>query len=181
MVYSRFSFLILVGALASCSITATRPVQEMSDTAAAIKAAREVNADTLAPDLFRQANETFFRAKNEYKFKNFKIAKTLAEKARQFAEQAEFDALRGGASRNAMTPSGEPVVTPPKPEAYPYPAPTGTPASEFPENPTPEATPSAVPTPSSGDTTSPNFASPIVPTPPGFIPAQPALSPAKRP
>ena len=153
----------------------------MSDTAAAIKAAREVNADTLAPDLFRQANETFFRAKNEYKFKNFKIAKTLAEKARQFAEQAEFDALRGGASRNAMTPGGEPVVAPPKAEPYPYPAPTGTPASEFPENPVAEPTPGASPTPSSGDNSAPGFITPIVPTPPGFIPAQPALTPAKRP
>jgi len=71
----------------------------MSDTSSALKAAREVQADTLAPELFRQANEWFMRAKREYKLKNFQIADEYAHKARYFAEQAEFEAMRNGAKR----------------------------------------------------------------------------------
>src|SRR4051812_24234163 len=54
-----------------CSLLATRPLQEMSDTSAAIRAAKEVQADTLSPEFYRQSNEWFFKAKHEYKFKNF--------------------------------------------------------------------------------------------------------------
>src|SRR5690348_3640000 len=85
---SFFVLLFLFG----CSIIATRPVQEMSDATAAIRAAKEVQADTLAPEYYRQSNEWFFRAKHEYKFKNFKLAKEYADKARYLAEQAEFEA-----------------------------------------------------------------------------------------
>lgn len=113
----------------------TRPVQEMSDTAAAIRAAREVQADTLSPELFRQANEWFFRAKNEYKLKNFKLAQDYALKARSFAEKAEFEVLKSGGSRNQqvvsdplsdnITPPPPPPGQPVKKENYPYPTPTG--------------------------------------------------------
>lgn len=72
----------------------------MSDTAAAIRAAREVQADVLAPDLFRRANEIFFKAKREYKFKNFREAKLLANQSRKLAEQAEFDSIKSGATRS---------------------------------------------------------------------------------
>ena len=75
----------------------------MSDTAAAIRAAREVQADTLAPELFRQANEWFFKAKNEYKFKNFEMADDYAQKARRYAEQAEFTSIQSGGSRSDQT------------------------------------------------------------------------------
>lgn len=126
--------------LSGCSILHTRPVQLMSDTAAAIRAAREVQADTLAPDYFRQANEWFFRAKNEYRLKNFKFAKENAEKARLYAEQAEFIAIQSGGSRTELPildpltdgPLGsdkQPAPTPtPEPSPYSYPTPTGTPA-----------------------------------------------------
>src|SRR4051812_29603106 len=86
-------------ALSGCSILATRPVQEMSDTSAALRAAKEVQADTLAPDLYRQSNEWFFRAKQEYKFKNFDLARKYAKRARYYAENAEFQAIRGGGNR----------------------------------------------------------------------------------
>ena len=78
----------------------TRPIQEMSDTAAAIRAAKEVQADTLSAELFRSANEWFFKAKHEYKFKDFRQAKALAFKARRYAELAEFEAIRNGGNRN---------------------------------------------------------------------------------
>jgi hypothetical protein len=117
--------LILVAV--GCSLLAVRPVQEMSDTTAAIKAAREVQADTLAPELFRKANETFIQAKREYKYKNFALALEYAEKARAYAEEAEFEALRGGASREAINETPEVSSPSPSPTPYPYEQPQGVP------------------------------------------------------
>lgn len=103
--------LCVFGAVSGCSILVARPVQEMSDTAAAIKAAREVQADTLTPELFRQANEAYQLARREYKFKNFELARQYAAQARSFAEQAEFEAIRTGASRgNDSSSTKEPPV-----------------------------------------------------------------------
>lgn len=104
----------------------------MSDTAVAIRAAREVQADTLAPELFRQSNEWFSKAKNEYKFKNFKQAKEYSDKARFFAEQAEFEAIRNGGNRSDMAPP-DPGAPPPPPAPYDYPTPTGTPVESYDE------------------------------------------------
>src|SRR4051794_8128144 len=73
--------LLILASVQACSVLATRPTQEMSDAAAALRAAREVQADTLAPELYRQASEWFFKAKKEYKFKNFALAGTYVEKA----------------------------------------------------------------------------------------------------
>jgi hypothetical protein len=74
----------------------------MSNTAAAINAAKEVQADTLAPELFRQADEWFGKAKYEYKLKNFALASDHAKKARKFAEQAEFDSIKVGGNRSEI-------------------------------------------------------------------------------
>jgi hypothetical protein len=114
----------------------------MSDTSAALKAAREVGADTLAPELYRQAGEWFFKAKREYKFKNFDMARNHAAKARAFAESAEFEALRNGGSRTE-TLIGDPMASglnapptepppPPVQERYDYPVPTPVPAEPGP-------------------------------------------------
>lgn len=114
----RFSG-VLFGVLAGCSILATRPVQEMSDTWAAMRAAKEAQADTLAPELYRRAAEWFFRAKNEYKLKNFMLASEYAEKARLLAEQAEFESVQGNMGANRRTtpvpppPPDEPTASPP--------------------------------------------------------------------
>jgi hypothetical protein len=115
--------------LIGCALFYTRPVQEMSDTSAAIRSAREVQADSLAPDLFREANEWFTRARREYRFKNFKLAHDYANKARNLAEKAEFEALRKGAVRTEIAPPPEPAG--PEPSPYPYPTPEGTPADEY--------------------------------------------------
>ncbi|MGK5082952.1 DUF4398 domain-containing protein [Bdellovibrionota bacterium FG-1] len=133
--------------LGGCAILGTRPVQEMSNTAASIRAAREVQADTLAPELFRQANEWFFKAKREYKFKNFDLAQSYAKKARLFAEEAEFEAIRNGGNRSdtaiadpmasGLTSPSPPQTTPSR-EPYPYPTPCGTPA-DAPPPPSPTA------------------------------------------
>jgi hypothetical protein len=106
----------------------------MSNTAAAIRAAKEVQADTLSPDYFRQANEWFFKAKNSYQIKEFKIADEQANKARHFAEMAEFDALQNGGNRS--DPANEPPPPDPAPTATPYAYPTPT-ATPYDENPAP--------------------------------------------
>ena len=141
----------------SCSLLATRPVREMSDTGAAIRAAREVQADVMAPELYRQSMESFFKAKRHYKFKNFKQAREYAEQARVFAEQTEFEATRNGANRSdrggansytELSPSSAPTDSPPAPngspsggsppplrdvktEPYLYPTPEPIPATSF--------------------------------------------------
>ena len=153
------SLLILVLLGSGCAITATRPVQEMADTAAAIRAAKEVQADVKSPDLFRQANEWFFKARRNYRFKNFKQAHDQAMTARGFAEQAEFESVRNGAQRdgnNEIDPyspvPGEPA---PKPEPtpsfspYAYPQPEPTLAKPLEDAPPPtQAGPAPIPTPS---------------------------------
>lgn len=122
----RLAILSGIAGLFSCALAVTRPVQEMSDTAAALKAAKEVGADTLAPELYRRAVEAYFRARNEYQMKNFSITKEYAAKAKRLAEDAEFEALRLGASRSSVAPAEEPPKPPAEP--YAYPTPTGTPA-----------------------------------------------------
>ena len=118
--------------LAACALTATRPVQEMSDTSASIRAAKEVQADTLAPELYRQANEWYAKAKKEYKFKNFYFAKDYTLRARRFAEQAEFEAIKNGGNRTDIAPPDQAAPTPePSPSPYQYPAPEGTPAEDY--------------------------------------------------
>lgn len=111
----------------ACSLAVTRPVQLMSETAAALKAAKEVNADTVTPELFQRANEAFFRAQNEYRMKNFNIARDYAAQAKRLAEEAEFEALRRGTARTSMTP-GDDSNSGPSSQPYAYPTPTGTPA-----------------------------------------------------
>jgi hypothetical protein len=139
---SRILALATVAAAAGCSMLATRPVQEMSDTAAAIRAAREVQADTLAPELYRQSNEWFFKAKHEYKLKNFSLAASYADKARTFAEDAEFEAIRNGGNRSGDVATTDPLAnglsgpsdkSAPAPQStpYTYPTPTGTPADAY--------------------------------------------------
>jgi hypothetical protein len=105
--YSRFILILISLFFQSCSLFTTRPVQDMSQTSAALRAAKEVQADVLAPELFRQASDYFFKAKREYKFKNFNFATVYAQKARRLAEEAEFEAMRNGGNR-----SGEQITDP---------------------------------------------------------------------
>ena len=87
-----------------------------------LKAAKEVNADVLAPELYRRAQETALKARHEYRFKNFEIAKKYADQGRVYAERAEFEALRNGAKRDAVPtdPLAEPSYSP-EPYATPDP------------------------------------------------------------
>jgi hypothetical protein len=86
----------LLLSLSSCSVVASRPLQEMTNADLAIKAAKEVNADTLSPTYFRRAVDLYAKAKYEYGLKNFYQAKKLANAARKFAEQSEFISYKAG-------------------------------------------------------------------------------------
>ena len=117
-----FLFISLFILQMSCSITAVRPSQEMSNMEVAIKAAKEVNADVLAPELFRLALETSQNARREYRMKNFMDAKKHSDQARVYAERAEFESIRNGGKRDALPedPLAEPSYAP-----EPLAAPTG--------------------------------------------------------
>lgn len=112
-----------------CAMFITRPSQLMSDTTAALRAAQQAQAEVLAPELYRQSLEWYFKAKNEYMMKNFKLATEYANRSRTLAEEAEFTAIKNGAKMEAPPPdlsAEEPV----KPHEE-YPTPTGTPADVF--------------------------------------------------
>jgi len=79
----------------------------MSDALAALRAAKEVQADTLAPELYRQANEWYLQAQREYKFKNFYLAKIYIQKARGVAERAEIEALLNCGDRMTQAVANE--------------------------------------------------------------------------
>ena len=101
----------------------------MADTQAAMRAAKEVQADTLAPELYREANDWWIRAKREYKYKNFSLAHDYADKARTLAEQAEFESVRaGGVREEPPDPLAKPAA---KYSPYAYPTPTGTPVDVY--------------------------------------------------
>lgn len=128
------SFIVLTGV--SCSVVAVRPKQEMADLAAAMRAAREVKADTVAPEFYREAEEWAFKARQEYRLKNFSRAKDAATRARQAAEKAEFQALLKGAPRSSMEAAPEPAPQSPA-DSGPPPEPALTPADT--STPTPPA------------------------------------------
>lgn len=136
---STVRFTVALAALtlqaSGCAIFAMRPVQDMSDTAAAMHAAREVQADTLAPELYREATEKWLNAKKDYKFKNFKLASDEALQARHLAERAEFEAIRNGGTRTSVDAPPDPFqrqdAAPTKYAPYAYPTPTGTPVEEY--------------------------------------------------
>jgi len=107
----------------------------MANTAAAIRAAREVSADSVAPEFFREAEEWYFKARQEYRLKNFARSRDAADRARVAAEKAEFQAILGGSKRVSITSTSEPAATEPvapeatspAPEAAPVPAPSSEP------------------------------------------------------
>jgi hypothetical protein len=89
----------------------------------------------LAPELYRQATEWFYKAKAEYRFKDFYKAKQFADKARVLAEQAELLAIRNGGIRGGD--EGEAPEL--KAESMPPPPPADAPNSEAKEQEPPPA------------------------------------------
>lgn len=99
-----------------CSIMAKRPTQAYSDARAALLAAREVKAESLAPELFRQAQEWMEKGESEYQFKNFDEARRAFDVSRFFAEKAEFEVLVNGGTRTSIAPPPQFDEPPPAPE-----------------------------------------------------------------
>jgi hypothetical protein len=110
-----------------CSLTATRPIQEMANAEIAIKAAKDLNADSLVPEIYRAAVDTYFKAKRDFRLKNFDASKKYALRAMRLAEQAEFEAYRmGGATPEATNKFTAPEGSLPDPTGeFSQPAPTG--------------------------------------------------------
>lgn len=59
----------------------------------ALKAAQKVKAEVLAPDTYRKAENFYLRAKKDYNEGYFESAKKFAHRARQTAEQAEYQSV----------------------------------------------------------------------------------------
>ena len=78
--------LLLLGA---CSSTGKKPVALMIYASAAMKAAERSQGERLAPDLYRKAENDFWKAKRAYVAKDFETAHRAAVDSRRFAEQAE--------------------------------------------------------------------------------------------
>lgn len=92
-----FSLLVIIGA---CGLATTRPKLEMSMAQTAFLAARDAKAQTLAPGLYRKAEFYYLKAKSSYKRKYFNKAKQYALLSKNFAERAEFVAIRKATLEN---------------------------------------------------------------------------------
>ncbi len=87
-----FSLLLGVGlCLVACH---PRPTEDLVLADVAVRSAQKVKADSLAPDLFRKAENHFLRAKKDYSEGYYDSCKKNANSARIFAEQAEFKSLQ---------------------------------------------------------------------------------------
>jgi len=88
-------FFVLIG----CSTT-ERPTREMIFASAAMRASQQSFAEKKAPDLYRRAENAFWRAKRFYLAKDYEQAKKSAYEARRLAEQAELSAELKASSGN---------------------------------------------------------------------------------
>ena len=84
----------------SCSST-ERPTSEMIFASAAMKAAEQALAEKRSPDLFRKAENAFWRAKRFYLAKDYEQARAAAYSARRLAENAELSAEIKASSSNS--------------------------------------------------------------------------------
>lgn len=75
----------------ACSVT-PKPTTQMIFASAAMKAAAYVNAERLAPDEFRRAENAFWQAKKYYLLKEFVQAEKYAKHTQRLAEEAEIKA-----------------------------------------------------------------------------------------
>lgn len=87
-------FLLLLLAFQGCGLTTARPKLELSMATAALLAAKDAKANTLAPNLYRKAEVYLLKARSSYKRKYFNKAKQFALLSKQFSEKAEFVAVR---------------------------------------------------------------------------------------
>lgn len=77
-----------------CGLVATRPKTEMAMAQVAFMAAKQVGADSKAPNLYRKAEVYYLKAKSAYRRKYFNKAKQYADLSKKFSEEAEYKAVR---------------------------------------------------------------------------------------
>jgi hypothetical protein len=82
------SALFLFGACASTE----QPVSQMIYASAAMKGAERALSEKRSPDLFRKAENAYWKAREYYLAKEFEMARKAANYARRLAERAELDA-----------------------------------------------------------------------------------------
>ena len=69
-----------------------KPTREMIYASAALKAAERAQAEKRSPDLYRRAENSYWKAKRYYLSKEYKEAAKAAFEAKRLAEAAEMDA-----------------------------------------------------------------------------------------
>lgn len=89
-----FLVFILIFVLGACGLTTTRPKTEMALAQTAFIAAKQANAQSLAPNIYRKAEFYYLKAKSAYRRKYFNKAKQYAILSQKFSEQAEFAAKK---------------------------------------------------------------------------------------
>lgn len=100
---ASFVFLTLSGFWGlGCSVFITKPTQELANMDVAIRAARDVHAEELAPENYQNAVEYGNQARREFRLKNYQKAKKLSELSREFAEKAEFQSVKSGGKREEL-------------------------------------------------------------------------------
>jgi hypothetical protein len=92
-----FAFLIF---LSACGLATTRPKLEMRMAQSAFVAAKQSEAQTLAPGLYRKAEFYYLKAKSSYRRKYFNKAKQYAVLSKKFSEKAEYISIRKKALEN---------------------------------------------------------------------------------
>jgi len=95
-----FFIVVMIFTLGACGIATTRPKDEMSLAAAAFIAAKNAQAQTKAPSLFRKAEFYYLKAKSSYKRKYFNKAKQYAILSIKFSERAEYVSIKKSALEN---------------------------------------------------------------------------------
>lgn len=94
------SFLLIILTVSACGLATTRPKLEMRMAQSAFVAAKEANAQTLAPGLYRKAEYYYLKAKSAYKRKYFNKAQQYAILSQKFSEKAEYISVRKKALEN---------------------------------------------------------------------------------
>lgn len=100
---SSLSLSSLVGVLfmGACAVT-PKPTTQMIFASSAMKAAAYSNAERLAPDEYRRAENAFWQAKKYYLLKEFKQAEKFAKHTQRLAEEAEVKAEVKGMTSNSF-------------------------------------------------------------------------------
>ncbi|NBT57931.1 DUF4398 domain-containing protein [bacterium] len=110
----RFLRILFVSVLLGVAACHPRPIDDMILADVALKAAQKVKAEVLAPDIYRRAENFYLRAKKDYNEGYFDSAKKFAHRARQTAEQAEYQSILKQTELKGGVVEPEPIA--PNPE-----------------------------------------------------------------